>query len=92
MLSNDVKKTVYAAAKKLTFELNSDILWLNFKSAITPLLDQMVSGNGLSNYKITKVATTKKATVACKIRLYAIEAVEDWDITVELADSYTSIQ
>ena len=76
----------------LTFELNSDVLWLNFKSEIEPTLDQMKSGNGISNYKIIKLPTTKKATIACKIRLYAIEAIEDWDITVELADSYTSIE
>lgn len=92
MLSNDVKKKVYSTTKKLTFELNSDVLWLNFKADVTPLLDKMVSGNGLSNYKLIKLNTTKKATVACKIKLFAVEAVEDWDITVELADSYTSIQ
>jgi hypothetical protein len=91
MLSNDVKKVVYTAARKLTFELNSDILWLNFKSEIEPTLERMVSGNGLTGYKITKVATSKKATVACKIRLFAVEAVEDWDITIELADNYVSI-
>lgn len=92
MLTSDVKKVVYKAAKKLTFELNSDVLWLNFKAAIEPTLDQMVSGNGLRGYKIIKVATDKKATIACKIKLFAIEAVEDWDITVELADGYTSVE
>ena len=92
MLTSDVKKVVYKAAKKLTFELNSDVLWLNFKAAVEPTLDQMVSGNGLRGYKIIKVATDKKATIACKIKLFAIEAVEDWDITVELADGYTSVE
>lgn len=92
MLSNDVKKVVYQAAKKLTFELNNDILWLNFKAAITPTLDKMVSGNGLSNYKIIRQASTEKATIKCVIKLYAIEAVEDWDITIELSDSYVSVQ
>lgn len=92
MLTNDVKKVVYKAAKELTFELNDNILWLNFKSKIEPTLDQMVSGNGLSGYKIVKVPTSKKAFVACKIILFAIEAVEDWEITVELADNYVSVQ
>lgn len=86
-LTGDVKKAVYDAAKALTFEQNSDVLWINFKAEITPLLDKMVSGNGLSDYEIRRQATTKKATVKAVIRLYAIEAVEDWDITVELADS-----
>ena len=92
MLTSDVKKVVYTAAKKLTFELNSETLWLNFKAEIEPTLDQMKSGNGLSNYKITKVATTKKATLACVIRLYAIEAVENWDIEFQLTDSTIDIQ
>ena len=92
MLSNDVKKVVYQTAKRLTFELNDNILWLNFKSAIEPTLDQMVSGNGLTGYKIIKKATTKKATIEAIIRLYAVEAVENWDITIELADAYVSVQ
>lgn len=92
MLSDSVKKAVYTAAKKMTFELNTDILWLNFKSEIIPTLDSMVAGNGLSNYKISRKATNKKATVACVIRLYAVEAVEDWDITIELSDSYISVE
>ena len=91
MLSNDVKKVVYAAAKKLTFELSSDILWLNFKSAIEPTLDQMVSGSGLTNYKVIKVPTDKRATIACKIKLFAVDVVEDWDVTVELSDGNTSV-
>ena len=92
MLSSDVKKKLYEIAKELTFELNSEVLWLNFKSKIIPTLDQMVSGNGLSGYKIIKTPTDKKATVACTIKLYAIEAVEDWDITIELSDSYISVE
>ena len=52
----------------------------------------MVSDNGLTDYKIIKLTTTKRATIACKIRLVAIEAVEDWDITIELADSYTTVE
>lgn len=51
----------------------------------------MVSGSGLSGYEIKKQKTTKKATVKAVIRLYAIEPVEDWDITIELADSSTEI-
>ena len=90
-LTNDVKRTVWVAAKTLTFEQNSDLLWINFKSKIIPTLDQMVSGSGLSGYEIKKQKTTKKATVKAVIRLYAIEPVEDWDITIELADSSTEI-
>ena len=90
-LTSDVKRNLYVAAKTLTFEQNSDILWINFKSKLIPVLDQMVSGSGLSGYEIIKQATKQKATIKALVRLYAIEAVEDWDITVELTDSSTEI-
>ena len=90
-LSNDVKRVVWVACKACTFEQNSSILWVDFKSKITPTLDQMVTNNGISNYKITRLPTDKKATIVAKITLYCIEAVEDFDITVELTDSQITI-
>lgn len=92
MLANDVKKVVYTAARKLTFELNTDVLWLNFKSEIEPILDKMVSGNGLTGYRILRKATTKRATIEAVIRLFVVEAVEDWDITIELSDTTVTVQ
>lgn len=92
MLANDVKKVVYTAAKKLTFELNTDVLWLNFKSEIEPTLDKMVSGNGLTGYRILRKATTKRATIEAVVRLFVVEAVEDWDITIELSDTTVTVQ
>ena len=90
-LTNDVKRQVWVAAKTLTYEQNNDILWIKFKNKITPLLDNMVNGSGISAYEIKRQSTTKKATVKAVVRLYAIEPVEDWDITIELADSTTEI-
>lgn len=86
-LVSDVKKVVYAAAKSLTFEQNSDVLWINFKSKVIPTLEGMKSGNGLSDYKIERLTTNKRATVKAKITLYVVEAVEDWDFTIEISDS-----
>lgn len=91
-LACDVKKVVYTAAKKFMFEPISDILWLNFKSEIEPTLDKMVSGNGLTNYRIIRQATTEKATISACIRLYAVEPVENFDITLEISDSYISVE
>ena len=90
-LVSDLKKVVYVAARKLTFDPNSDILWINFKSEVEPMLTKMLTGQGITKYKLTKVATTKKATVVAKIRIWPIEAVEDWDITIELADGTTTV-
>lgn len=87
ILSTEVAKTAYNAARRYTFEQNSEVLWANFTSQILPLLDRMETGNGILDYKITRVATNKKARLAAKISLVPIEAVEDFDILIELADS-----
>ena len=82
-----IKKTLYRAARRFTFEPNSDALWINFKGAITPLLDEMKANQGIKGYQIVKVRTNKKALLVARIRIVPIEAVEDFDLTVELADS-----
>ena len=83
-LINDVKKVAYTAAKSLMFEQNTDILWINFKSKLTPTLDRMSSGQGLSGYKIIKETPTDgdRTKVQAKIILYPVYAVEKFDITV----------
>ena len=90
-ITSDVKRQVYVAAKSLTFEQNNDLLWIRFKNKITPLLDTMVNSNSISSYSIKRQSTDKKATVKAIVRLYAIEPVEDWDITIELADDATEV-
>lgn len=86
-LVSDIKKTGFAACRRMAFEQNTDILWTNLKSQISPLLDRMQTGNGIDGYKLIRVPTTKKATVVGKIRIIPIEAVEDFELTIELADS-----
>ena len=83
----DIKKTLYRAARKFTFEPNSDALWINFKGAITPLLEEMRAGQGIRGYKIIKKTTSEKATLKAVVKIIPIEAVEDFDLTVELTDS-----
>ena len=83
----DIKKTLYRAARRFTFEPNSDELWFNFKGAITPLLDEMKANQGINGYQVIRVKTNKKALFVARIKIVPIEAVEDFDLTVELADS-----
>ena len=83
----DIKKTLYRAARRYSFNPNSDLLWFNFKAAITPLLEDMKANDGIREYQIVKVPTTKKALLAARIIISPIEAVEDFDLTVELTDS-----
>lgn len=80
----DVSKILYKASRKLTFEQNSDILWVNFKAQITPLLDKMKSGNGIAGYTITKEATNVIGQLKATIKIIPIEAVEDFYLTVML--------
>ena len=86
-LVNIVKKKMYDAARLYTFEPNNEILWASFKSQIVPTLEQMMSGNGIEAYKFTRLATDKKARLKAKLTIVPIEAVEDFDLEIELANS-----
>ncbi len=95
---SDIKKLAYDTAKKLMFEQNSDSLWLRFKSGVSPLLDQLKSGYGISNYKIIK-GTTKyngqpltNGELAAVIKIYPIYAVEYFEITVVMADEDVTVE
>lgn len=88
---SDVKKTAYVAAKTLMFEQNSDVLWVNFLSRVAPLLDRLMSGQGLSDYKIIQNPTNEKAKLKATIKLFPIYAVEDFEITIELSDEDVSV-
>lgn len=94
---SDVKKTAYNTAKSLMFEQDSDTLWLRFKSGISPLLDQLKSGYGISDYKIIR-GTTKylggqltRGELAAVIRLFPVNAVEYFEITVHIADQDVAV-
>ena len=87
VLATEVAKAIYNAARKYTFEQNSVVLWANFRSEITPLLDRMESGNGVLGYTLKRVATNKRARLAAKVTLIPIEGVEDFDVEIEMADN-----
>ena len=87
----DVKKTLWRACQRCLFEQNTDVLWLNFQSMITPLLDKMVTGQGLKNYKIIKLPTTEKAKLVAQVILVPIYAIENIEVTVVLTDDETQI-
>ena len=89
--ANDVKKQVYVAAKELMFETDSAQLWLDCKAKVTPLLDKMVTGNGLSRYEIKRVATDKRATIKIVITLYCLEAVENFDVTLNITNNVVEL-
>lgn len=95
-LVSDVKKTCYRAARGLTFEQNTEVLWVNFKSKIAPTLDRMLSGYGISGYKIIRDTqhekAAEKATICAKVILYPVYAVEDFYITIVLKDDEITVE
>ena len=87
-LCTSIKKLVFVACRKLTFDPNSETLWINFKSKITPLLNLMKADQGILDYKFEKVNPgAQKGILKAKIRIVPIEAVEDFEITLVLEDN-----
>lgn len=82
-----IKQQVYEACKQFTFDPNSATLWTNFCNTIRPTLEKMKADQGISDYKIIKVKSDRKAFLSAIIRIVPIEAVEDFDISVYLEDS-----
>lgn len=85
-LCTTLKKVIYAACRKFTFDPNSDVLWFNFCNAIRPTLDKMKANQGINDYKIVRISTAKRATLKARIRIVPVEAVEDFFINVSLED------
>ena len=83
---SDIKKRAYTAAISCLFEQNTDILWLNFKSSVEPILEQMTSGYGISAYKVIREQSNDPTKIIATIRIYPVYAVESFEITVELSN------
>lgn len=88
----DVKKAVFSAAQKWMFEPNDDVLWINFQSSITPLLDKMSTSGGLSGYKIIKQKSNHGSKLCATIILYPIYAVETIEVTIELRNEEITVE
>ena len=91
LLVCDIKKQLYHSALRMTFEPNDDIAWLNYKTLNNTLLDRMQSGRGIQWYRWAKLSTNEKATLKALLTIKPIEALEYFDITVNLTDSDVEI-
>lgn len=83
----DLKKALYRSARQYQFEQNSDVLWVNFQSSVNNLLEEMKQSYGIAGYKWIKETTPERAKLKATLRIIPMEAVEDFDLTLELADS-----
>ena len=88
---SDIKKQAYVAAMACLFEQNTDILWLNFKATVDPVLEQMTSGYGISSYKIIREPSADPTKIIATIRIYPVYAVESFEITVELSSDSVDV-
>lgn len=96
---SDIKKTLYEASQQLLFEQNTDLLWINFKSLVTPLLETMVSNNILSEYKMIKYNVDPDSgeavpayKILANIRIKPINSVEVFDLTVQLENNDIAVE
>jgi hypothetical protein len=90
-LCTTIKKQVYVTCRRLTFDPNSNILWINFRSLLTPMLEQMKADQGIRDYEFIRNDTARKALLSAKIRIVPIEAVEDFEIDLCLEDSLSEV-
>lgn len=95
---SDIKKRLYEASQSLLFEQNTDVLWLNFKNLVTPLLETMVSNYILSDYSIVKYnidPETGQAVPSYKvlsaIRIVPINSVEVFELQVHLENNEVTV-
>jgi hypothetical protein len=95
---SDVKKRIYETAQRNLFEQNTDITWINFKSAITPLLDRMVSNYILNDYSITRYLIDPESgdpvpayMVLAVIKIQPINSIEVFDLTVQLENAEVTV-
>lgn len=86
-----MKKEIYIACKKLTFSPNDDLLWVDFKALVRPILEKMKGDRGIKDYDWKRVVVDKKALMKVKIRIVPIEPVEDFNVGVYLEDSIAGV-
>lgn len=83
----DIAKIVYDASIANTYETNNDTTWINYKSLITPTLDNAITAGVLETYEIQKKISAEANKITCVITLYPNLPVEDFDIYINLENA-----
>ena len=86
-LCSTLKKQIYTACKRFTFDQNDQTLWINWKNTIRPTLEKMKADQGIEDYKFIRLTDNARGELKCRVRVIPIEAVESFDITIELQNS-----
>jgi phage tail sheath protein FI len=91
LTANEIKRAITSVAISLTFESNTYLTWLAFKSQLEPTLADMKVKGGLIDYEIIMDETTTTAadisnnTVNGIVRVNIARTAENFEISFELA-------
>ena len=90
---SDVAKIAYESAIRYTYETNNDVTWMNFKTNIVTLLDQMVASGVLQTYKIGRKAPAdnERNRMICILTLFPVLPVENFDVWINLENAEITI-
>lgn len=89
---SDIKKQMYQSARRYMYSANTDALWINFKSSVAGLLDQLQSGYGIKAWSMKKdTVKSTKSSIFAVCTIVPIYPVEKFDITIEITDDDISV-
>lgn len=90
-LVSDIAHRAYESAIQHTYETNNDVTWLNFKSQVVTLLDQMKTSGVVQTYEIGRSVTEEYNKMVMVITVYINLPVENFDIYVNLENAEVSV-
>lgn len=83
---NEIRRILFDAAIRLTFQANNQKTWNEFKSIVNPKLDAMVSNGGITDYLVQMDETTtteediQNNTIRARVKVSITKAVENFEI------------
>jgi len=84
---SDIKKQMYQSARRYMYAANNDALWINFRSSVVGLLNQMQQGYGIKSWSLKKdMAKSTKSSLYVLCSIQPVYPVEKFDITIEITD------
>lgn len=86
-LACDIKKTMWTAARRYTFEQDTLSLWFKFCGQISPLLDRAIAGEGIESYRFVREETSARARLKARVIIVPIDAVEDFELSFVMDDT-----
>lgn len=83
---NEIRRILFNAAIKLTFQANNQRTWNEFKALVEPKLQSMVSNGGITDFQVKMDSTTttqedlQNNTIRARVSVSVTKAVENFEI------------